>query len=197
MDQLVVAALYHFCPVSDIQQLRGQIKDRCQEWGIMGTLILAEEGINGTVAGHRQEMDALLAFLRKDGRFPGLEHKESYLPGDSKPFLRLKIKIKKEIVTLGLPEVDPTKEVGTYLDAEEWNRVIQDPEVLLIDGRNDYEYALGHFQGTIDTGVKTFREFPAWAKDNLDPKRHKKNRYVLHRRHSLREGQFPPPFSGF
>jgi UPF0176 protein len=174
MDQLVVAALYHFCPVSDIQQLRGQIKDRCQEWGIMGTLILAEEGINGTVAGHRQEMDALLAFLRKDGRFPGLEHKESYLPGDSKPFLRLKIKIKKEIVTLGLPEVDPTKEVGTYLDAEEWNRVIQDPEVLLIDGRNDYEYALGHFQGTIDTGVKTFREFPAWAKDNLDPKRHKK-----------------------
>jgi UPF0176 protein len=174
MNRLVVAALYHFHPVADVKTLQKFLQDRCQSLGILGTLILAPEGINGTIAGCREAIDALLEDLRQPERFPGLEHKESYLPAEAKPFIRLKVKIKKEIVTLGVAGVDPKQQVGTYLSAKEWNEVIQDPEVLLIDGRNDYEYALGHFQGTRDTGVKTFREFPSWAKENLDPKKHKK-----------------------
>lgn len=171
-NAVVVAALYHFAPLPDFREWREPLLARCRELGIRGTLLLAEEGINGTVSGAREAIDALLAHLRSDARLARLEHKESV--SDSHPFRRLKVKLKKEIVTLGVPDIDPNRLVGTYVEPEDWNALISDPEVLVIDTRNDYEVALGTFRHAVDPGTRSFREFPDFVRARVDPARHRK-----------------------
>jgi UPF0176 protein len=168
----IVAALYKFVALEDYAQLREPLLDVCRAQGLKGTLLLAAEGINGTVAGDRSAIDGLLAWLRRDPRFADLEHKESLHA--TPPFLRMKVKLKREIVTMGQPDVSPTRVVGTYVAPGDWDQLISDPEVLLVDTRNDYECAIGSFRGAVDPGLTTFREFPAWVEQNLDPRRHRK-----------------------
>ena len=168
----IVAAMYKFVELPDYEALREPLLDVCREAGIKGTLLLAEEGLNGTVSGTREGLDTLLAYLRSDHRLEDLEHKESV--HESQPFLRMKVKLKREIVTMGVPGVDPKRVVGSYVAPRDWNALLDDPEVVLVDTRNDYEYAIGSFDGAIDPQIETFREFPAWVEKNLDPARNRK-----------------------
>jgi UPF0176 protein len=172
MMNIVVAALYHFATLDDYKDIRQPIQDFCDGHDLKGSLLLAREGINGTVAGSREGIDALLRFLRDDDRLQALEHKESF--ASEMPFYRMKVKLKKEIVTLGVEGVDPNVCVGTYIEAKQWNDVISDPDVLVLDTRNDYEYKVGTFKGAIDPKTDTFREFPAYVEKNCNPKKHKK-----------------------
>ncbi len=168
----VVAALYHFAALDDFKAMREPLQAFCDGHGIKGSLLLAAEGINGTVAGSRQDIDDLLTYLHSDARLKDLEHKESYT--DNKPFYRMKVKLKKEIVTLGIDGVNPNVCVGTYVNPKDWNAIISDPDVLVLDTRNDYEYEIGTFKGAIDPKTDTFREFPEYVEKNCDPKKHKK-----------------------
>lgn len=170
--QTVVAALYKFVSLDDYRELRQPLLEQMLAHDIKGTLLLAAEGINGTVAGSRSGIDALLAWLAADPRFAGLEHKESHV--DEPPFYRSKVKLKKEIVTLGVEGIDPNSMVGHYVEPKDWNALISDPDVLLVDTRNHYEFELGSFQGAIDPNTASFREFPQFVADNLDPGKHKK-----------------------
>ncbi|GHD28158.1 rhodanese-related sulfurtransferase [Parahalioglobus pacificus] len=172
MSQIVVAALYKFVTLEDYIAMREPLLDCCVTAGVKGTLLLAEEGINGTIAGTREGIDAVLAYLRNDARLADLEHKESF--DDHMPFHRMKVKLKKEIVTMGVDGIDPNQTVGTYVKPEDWNALVDDPEVLLIDTRNDYEYGIGSFRGAVDPHTTTFREFPGWVRENLDPAKQKK-----------------------
>jgi UPF0176 protein len=172
MSQTVVAALYKFVTLEDFHEMREPLLDECMAAGIKGTLLLAGEGINGTIAGTREGIDRVLAYLSKDSRFADLEHKESF--DDHIPFYRMKVKLKKEIVTMGVPGVDPNEVVGTYVRPADWNRLIADPEVVLIDTRNNYEVGIGTFKGAVDPHTTTFREFPAYVRANYDPATHKK-----------------------
>lgn len=169
---IVVAALYRFVTLTDYVALREPLHQTMLAHDVKGTLLLAEEGINGTVAGSRAGIAALLAWLRSDPRMAALEHKESYC--DEQPFYRTKVKLKKEIVTLGVPGTDPNKTVGTYVKPQDWNALISDPEVLVIDTRNDYEVAIGSFKRAIDPKTASFREFPEYVKQHFDPAVHKK-----------------------
>ncbi|AOX99406.1 rhodanese-related sulfurtransferase [Jeongeupia sp. USM3] len=169
---IVVAALYKFVTLDDYAALREPLLQCMLDNGVRGTLLLAGEGINGTVSGTRAAIDALLGWLRADPRLVDVDHKESYC--DEQPFLRTKVKLKKEIVTLGVDGVDPNKRVGTYVEPQDWNALISDPEVLLIDTRNDYEVAIGTFEGAIDPKTESFREFPDYVSAHFDPARHKK-----------------------
>jgi UPF0176 protein len=146
--------------------------DYCNERGVRGTILLAEEGINGTIAGEEEAIADVLAFLRSDPRLADLEHKESI--ADAPPFDRMKVRRKREIVTLGVPEVDPTEQVGTYVSPEDWNKLISDPDVVLIDTRNQYEVSIGTFKGAQDPQTRSFRQFPEYVQTHLDPNRHKK-----------------------
>lgn len=172
MSSICVIALYKFVSLPDYSELRQPLLDLCQREGIRGSLLLAPEGINGTVAGSHQAMAALLDWFKADARFDALEYKVSLT--DNIPFLRMKVKLKKEIVTMGVPWVDPHRAVGTYVEAKDWNQLISDPEVVVVDTRNDYEYRVGSFQRAIDPNTRTFREFPEWVAQNLDPGQHKK-----------------------
>lgn len=172
MSNFTVAALYKFVSLPDYKEIQPRLLDLCRNHGIKGTLLLAEEGINGTVAGTRSAIDALNVFFKSDTRFHDLEYKESY--ATKMPFYRLKVRLKKEIVTLGIPEVDPNKEVGTYLNAQQWNELLQDPDIILVDTRNDYEYEIGTFKGALNPNTKTFREFPDYITKNFDPSKNKK-----------------------
>ena len=171
-DSIVVVALYKFVTLEDFESLRQPLLDTLTCNNVKGTLLLAREGINGTIAGSRQGMDAVLAWLRSDPRLADLDHKES-LCADM-PFYRTKVKLKKEIVTIGVPGVSPNEKVGTYVEPRDWNALISDPEVLVIDTRNDYEVSIGTFEGAIDPETKTFREFPEYVKEHFDPQKHKK-----------------------
>lgn len=171
-QNIVVAALYKFVTLTDHVALREPLLQTMLANGIKGTLLLAEEGINGTVSGTREGIDSLLAWLKSDPRLADLEHKESYC--DAQPFYRTKVKLKKEIVTLGGAGVDPNRRVGTYVEPKDWNALIVDPEVLLIDTRNDYEVAIGTFEGAIDPETRSFRQFPEFVRARFDPARHKK-----------------------
>lgn len=171
-NAFVVAALYHFARLDNYRDLQAPLLALCEAQGIRGTLLLAQEGVNGTISGSRAGIDAVLAWLRSNPRLHALEHKESF--SDRHPFVRLKIKLKKEIVTLGVPFVDPTAVVGTYVEPSQWNELIQDPDVIVIDTRNDYEVAIGTFQGAIDPKTQTFRQFPQYVAEQLDPAKHKK-----------------------
>ena len=159
-----VAALYHFTRLHDYEQLKAPLQDMCDLLGIKGTLLLAYEGINGTVAGSDAAIAELLTFLRADPRLSYLDHKESRAA--KMPFLRMKVRLKREIVTMGVEGVDPNDVVGTYVDPENWNALISDPDVVLIDTRNDYEVEIGTFKGALNPDTQTFREFPDWVEKN-------------------------------
>ncbi|MDO6965407.1 oxygen-dependent tRNA uridine(34) hydroxylase TrhO [Rhizobium alvei] len=159
-----VAALYHFVPFARFREFREPLQAFCEANGVVGSLLLAHEGINGTIAGPREGLDNVLAYLRAQPELEGLQHKESL--ASKKPFLRMKVKLKKEIVTMGVEDCDPLKVVGTYVDPKDWNALITDPDTILIDTRNDYETAIGIFKGAVDPNIKTFREFPAWVQEN-------------------------------
>ena len=172
MSSYIVAALYKFVHLPDYADLRDPLLNCLLGHKVRGSLLLAEEGINGTIAGNRSDLDAVLAHIKSDPRFSDLVHKES--TATEVPFYRTKVKLKKEIVTMGIARVDPNQKVGAYVKPENWNELISDPDVLVIDTRNDYEHELGTFKGAIDPGIKTFREFPGYIQNNLDIKKHKK-----------------------
>lgn len=172
MNSIIVAALYKFVSLPDFSDLREPLLDFCQQQGIKGTLLLAHEGINGTVSGTRESIDALLAYLKSDPRMVDLDHKESVY--EEQPFYRMKVKLKKEIVTMGVEDIDPTTMAGTYVEPKDWNDLISDPEVRVIDTRNYYEYNIGTFEGAENPETTTFRELPTYVKENLDPTQHKK-----------------------
>lgn len=169
MANIVVAAMYRFVAIDDPEALRESLLGVMQRHGVKGTLLLAREGLNGTVAASHEGVDALIAWLRRDPRFAGLEVKQSCT--DTPPFARTKVRIKQEIVTMGVPDIDPTDIVGTYVEPREWNALIEDPCVTLVDTRNDYEYKVGTFRGAMNPHTKTFREFPAYVRKHLDPSR--------------------------
>ena len=160
----LVAALYHFVPVPHFAALRAPLQALCEENDVRGTLLLAHEGVNGTIAGPPDGVRAVLAFLRRQPEFSALEHKESHAA--DMPFLRMKVRLKKEIVTMGVEDIDPNRSVGTYVAAADWNALISDPDTIVIDTRNDYETAIGMFKGAVDPNTKTFREFPDWVRSN-------------------------------
>ncbi len=168
----VVAALYKFVKLPDFAEKQDSLLSYCLEQGVKGTILLAAEGINGTIAGSRQAIDSVLAFLRFDSRLADLEQKESYT--NTPPFERMKVRLKSEIVTLGLPEVDPNEQVGIYVNPQEWNDLISDPEVTVIDTRNDYEVNIGTFKRAQNPQTDSFREFPEYVSNHLDPNQHKK-----------------------
>lgn len=168
---IVVAALYKFTRLDDYKQLQEPLKTLCVQWGVKGTLLLAQEGINGTVAGSREAIDALSTYLQADSRFTGWEYKES--SAHTMPFKKMKVRLKKEIVTLGVPGLDPTQEVGTYVSAQEWNALLQRPDVVLVDTRNDYEVELGTFKGAQNPHTQSFREFVAYTQEHLADKKDK------------------------
>lgn len=172
MSKIIVAALYKFAKLPDYRELQPGLLAHCIESGLYGTLLLADEGINGTVAGSRAGIDALMRYLKSDIRLADLEHKESY--ADEMPFTRIKVKLKKEIVTLGVPGINPNNKVGTYVAPEDWNALISDPDVVLIDTRNGYECDIGTFRRAIDPHTTNFREFPAFIQQNFNPGKHKK-----------------------
>ncbi len=175
-QQYLTAALYHFVSLPDFKDLQAPLLEFCKSQKIKGTLLLAEEGINGTIAGLPENIRNVLAYLRTNpifkDRLADLEHKESW--SDKHPFYRMKVKLKKEIVTLGVPGVSPTNKVGTYVKPENWNDLISDPDVVLIDTRNDYEVDIGTFKGARDPKTATFRQFPEFVKENYDKNKHKK-----------------------
>jgi UPF0176 protein len=166
MSKYVVAALYHFTKFADHKSLRAPLQAVCDAHGVKGSLLLAHEGINGTIAGTRAGIDVLLKAVRALPGCAELEHKESF--ASDMPFLRMKVKLKKEIVTLGVPSVDPTAHVGHYVDPQDWNELITQDDVVVIDTRNDYEVEIGTFEGAVDPETKSFREFPDWWAKNKD-----------------------------
>ena len=171
---MLVIAFYKFVSLPDYEELREPLLKVCKENEIKGTILLAPEGINGTIVGLPEGIRNLLAWLQSDDRLADLEHKESYISTHDKTFYRMKVRLKKEIVTLGLSDIDPTDKVGTYVEPDKWNELINDPEVILIDTRNDYEVEIGSFKGAIDPHTKSFSEFPEWVRENLDSSQHRK-----------------------
>lgn len=168
----VVIAFYKFVRLPDFAEKQRPLLAHCQQQGVNGTIILAAEGINGTIAGSRQGIDSVLAFLQADPNLANLEYKQSY--ANSPPFKRLKVRLKKEIVTLALPEVDPNERVGTYVNPKDWNALISDPEVVVIDTRNIYEVEIGTFKNAQNPQTESFRQFPDYVHHHLDPSQHKK-----------------------
>jgi UPF0176 protein len=160
-DYYVIAALYQFVSLKQLDVLRQQLQQLCDKNEALGTILLASEGINGTIAAPKNGMARCLEWLELDGRFDNLSLKFSFSP--DQPFLRMKVRVKHEIVTMGRPEINPAKRTGTHIDPADWNNLISDPDVLLIDTRNTYETAIGMFDGAVDPMTKNFRDFPDWA----------------------------------
>ncbi len=163
---LVVAALYHFARFADPAALKGPLARLACAEGVKGTLLLAPEGINGTIAGPRAGIDAMLAHIRALPGCAGLEWKEA--AAETMPFGKMKVRLKREIVTMGQPDVDPTAQVGHYVEPAAWNDLISAPDVAVIDTRNAYEVAIGSFEGAVDPGTEAFGEFPAWWEANRE-----------------------------
>ena len=169
---IVIVALYQFTDLPDVTEVHAKLKNLCTDLKMKGVLLLAAEGINGTVAGTREAIDTFLATLKSDQRFAGIAHKESY--ADEMPFYRLKVRLKKEIVPLRMPEANPSKMVGTYVEPKDWNALISDPDVILVDTRNDYEVKIGAFKNTINPEIDVFVDFPNYVRENLSEFKHKK-----------------------
>jgi UPF0176 protein len=164
MTEIRIAALYHFARLDDYRELQAPLLEKCQAEDIRGTLLLAGEGINGTIAGTEKGVANVLAYIRSDPRLSKLVHKESR--ADEPPFLRMKVRLKKEIVSMGVPGIDPNHIVGTYVKPGDWNELISDPDVLVVDTRNDYEVEIGTFANAVDPQTTSFRQFPDWVKNN-------------------------------
>jgi len=167
-----ICALYKFTRLDDFEAIQTPLKSFLNSLAIRGTLLLAREGINGTISGSKESLEKALDYLQSDPRLLGLDYKYSY--SKKTPFKRLKVKLKKEIVTMGLTEIDPTHSVGTYVKPKDWNELINNPDVVLIDTRNNYEYEIGSFKGAINPNTETFREFPSFTKNSLEKYRNKK-----------------------
>jgi len=172
MSHTVVCALYKFVTLENFEEIRQPLLNVMLTNEVKGTLLLANEGINGTVAGSQQGIDTLLAWLKSDVRFADISYKLSF--DDQNPFNRTKVKLKKEIVTMGVEGIDPKHIVGTYVKPKDWNALISDPDVLLVDTRNNYEVNIGTFKNALNPQTDTFREFPEYVNKNLDPAKHKK-----------------------
>jgi UPF0176 protein len=172
MSAIVVCALYRFTRLEDFKSLQKPLLDVLNQHDIRGTLLLANEGINGTVAGSQASIDALLAWFDQDARLAHIEHKLSF--DDEQPFYRTKVKLKKEIVTMGVEGIDPKRVVGTYVKPKDWNELINQPDVVLVDTRNDYEVQIGTFQGALNPNTETFREFPEYVAKHLNPAENKR-----------------------
>ncbi|HMB59163.1 MAG TPA: rhodanese-related sulfurtransferase [Xanthomonadales bacterium] len=168
-NEVLVAAFYKFVALPDYHELRGPLQQRCEDLGLMGSILLAEEGINGTVSGPESGVRRMFERLRQDQRLSDLHYKESW--AGEQPFYRMKVRLKKEIVSLGVPGLDPAKNVGEYVQPQDWNELIQRKDVRLIDTRNHYEYHLGTFKGAEDPNTESFRDFPQWANEHLDPEK--------------------------
>jgi UPF0176 protein len=163
---IVVAAFYRFTRFESPEALRGPLLDACSAAGVRGSILLAREGLNGTIAGSREGIDRALSHVRSMPGCEDIDWKESAAP--DMPFGRIKVRLKREIVTLGCPETDPTRVVGTYVDPEDWNGLISRPDVAVIDTRNAYEVAIGSFSGAVDPGTTKFRDFPDWWRANRE-----------------------------
>lgn len=172
MSNYMIATFYKFVAVVKTGDLQKSLKAFCDKHHIKGTILVGSEGINSTIAGREEDVRDLLAFLQSMDEFKDLTYKESW--SEDMPFVRMKVRLKKEIVTLGQGPIDPNKVVGEYVNWDQWNDLISDPEVFVLDTRNDYEMRLGTFKGAVDPELENFRDFPAWVKENLDPKKHKK-----------------------
>jgi UPF0176 protein len=175
---VAVAALYCFTPLPQFESLREPFRQRMSDDGIRGSLLLAGEGINGTIAGPRELMEPFIDWLRsmelddKATPFRGMDVKWSYC--EEIPFRKTKVRLKREIVTMGVSSIDPLRSVGTYIEPQDWNALVDDPDVTLIDTRNDYEIEIGTFEGAVNPHTESFREFPKFVEENLDPKKHPK-----------------------
>ena len=161
-NEILVAALYKFVEIDDLLSLQSNLYEICEKNNIMGTILIANEGINGTISGKNNEINQTISLLKSDKRFANIEIK--YSSANKQPFHRMKVRLKKEIVTIGLPEINPNKKVGTYVKPEDWNNLISDPNVIVIDTRNKYETKIGSFQNALDPETSSFREFPDWVK---------------------------------
>ncbi|MBL0925836.1 MAG: rhodanese-related sulfurtransferase, partial [Sphingomonadaceae bacterium] len=172
-----VAALYRFVAFADPAALQPLVLDMCLKHGTKGTILIAAEGINGTIAGTEQSIEAVVAYLKTLPGCTELDVKYSY--ADTMPFYRMKVRLKKEIVTMGIEGIDPGRETGTYVRPEDWNALISDPDTVLIDTRNDYEVAIGTFEGAIDPRTKSFRDFPAWFREHRDDLASGKTKFAM------------------
>ena len=161
-----VAALYHFTRFDDPSAIKPALLARCLDLEITGSLLLAKEGINGTIAGAPDAITQILDYIGTLPGCAGFDHKLSH--ASVPPFPRMKVKLKKEIVTMGQPDIDPKAKVGQYVEPAQWNDLIQSEDVVVIDTRNDYEVAIGTFEGAIDPKTTSFREFPQWWEENKD-----------------------------
>ena len=172
MPQIVVCTMYKFVTLNDYHRLKQPLLRLMRDQQIRGTILLAQEGMNGTLAGTRVAIDALLSFLHQDPRLAALSHQESFTK--DMPFLRSRVKLKKEIVTMGIANIDPKHSAGTYVKPKDWNTLISDPDVLVVDTRNDYEIQVGAFKHAINPVTGSFRDLPHYVDKHLDPKKHKK-----------------------
>ncbi len=172
MHKILVSAMYKFASLPNYEELRAPLLAQMQEHKIYGTLLLAREGLNGTIAGSEAAVQHLHRWLANQPGLDSIDHKESW--HDEIPFKRAKVKLKKEIVTMGVENIDPNKVVGTYVKPKEWNALISNEEVMLIDTRNEYEVEIGTFKNAHNPHTNSFREFPDYVKENLNPKQHKK-----------------------
>lgn len=170
--KIVVVTFYKFVSLPDYRQMRVPLRDYCQRQGVRGSILLAEEGINATIAGERAGIEAVLAHLRADGRLADLTYKVSYC--DEQPFGKMKVRLKREIVNLGVEGIDPNEMVGEYIAPQAWNDLIRQPDVVLVDTRNDYEVQLGTFEGALNPRIDAFGEFPQYVQRHLKPGEHKR-----------------------
>ncbi|NER79166.1 MAG: rhodanese-related sulfurtransferase [Leptolyngbya sp. SIO1D8] len=169
---VVVATFYKFVTLQDCTVLQQSLQTLCAHTSLRGTILLATEGINATVAGHGADVVQLIDWLQHDSHFSDLMVKTSTF--DENPFGRMKVKIKAEIVTLGDPAINPTEQVGTYVSPQDWNQLITDPNVMLVDARNEYEVNIGTFKGAINPHTQAFRQLPDYVQTHLNPAQHKK-----------------------
>jgi UPF0176 protein len=165
MSRIAVSAFYKFVRLPDFAARRAPLVESARQHGIRGTILLAPEGINGTIAGEPENLAAMMSFIRSHPEFADLGSKESH--AQDMPFKRMKVRLKREIVTMGVPGIDPSKSAGTYVAPEDWNALISDPDVLVIDTRNGFEVAAGTFKGATDPGTASFGEFPAYVERAL------------------------------
>ena len=169
MKKYVIASFYKFIPLADYLSLKLPLLEKMREYDVLGTIILAAEGINGGAAGTPEAMSDLYSYIKSDPRFQDILFKETF--DDLMPYEKAKVKFRKEIVTLGVPNIDPLQQTGRRVLPEEWNQLISDPEVLVIDTRNDYEVSLGTFKNAINPNTENFRDFPAYVEENLMDKK--------------------------
>ncbi len=165
----LIVAYYKFVPLPDFEQRRRPLQTFCESQGVKGTILLAPEGINSTMAGTHDGVNAVLEYLQSDPAIGELEVKRSF--SEEMPFYRMKVRLKKEIVRLGMPEINPNDQVGRHVPPEEWNALISDPNVILIDTRNDYEVDIGTFKGAVDPKTQSFRDFPEYVSKQLADKK--------------------------